>query len=294
MKYILKDKWLWIDIDTLFYKTVQDFMDALIPSKKMQHLCITNGWIMMDDIKVKRESRLDGKTLQILLYPNTNAYEKVEKDDIDIVYEDELVLIVNKEKGLLVHSDDGQITLNDQVRSHYRHKNYYDLNPIHRLDKETSGLLMYSKSCIFQPLLDEYLNQRSIRRTYYAFVKGKMNKGEKLSIDEPIGKDRHTSGKMIVYKKGQEAHTKVESLGYKNNVTALKCTILTGRTHQIRVHLSYMGYPILNDPLYGVSYPSLSCMGLVAKELVFYHPLKEENMKVSAELSEELKGLMLK
>ena len=294
MQYVLRDQWLYIEIDSLFYRTVQDLMDDLIPSRKMQHLCITNGWILMDEIKVKRETVLNGKTLSILIYPSEEKYARVADDHIDIVYEDELVVIVNKEPGILVHSEQEQNTLNDKVRSHYAGKSGYELNPLHRLDKETSGLIMYSKSPVFQPLLDQYLEKKEIRRTYLAFVKGKIDQGEKFNIDEPIGRDRHSSNKMVVYRNGQKALTKVESLGYKNNITTLRCTLQTGRTHQIRVHLSYKGYPIINDPLYGVNYDKVSRMGLVASEMVFYHPLKEENIRVSIDIDEELKQLMLK
>lgn len=294
MQYVLRDKWLYIEIASLFYRTVQDLMDDLIPSRKMQHLCITNGWICMDEIKVKRETVLNGKTLSILIYPSEEKYARVADDHIDIVYEDELVVIVNKKPGILVHSDTDQITLNDMVRSCFAAKSGYALNPVHRLDKETGGLIMYSKSAVFQPLLDQYLEKKEIRRTYLAFVKGKIDKGEKFSIDEPIGRDRHSSNKMVVYKNGQKAQTKVESLGYKNGITTLRCTLQTGRTHQIRVHLSYKGYPIINDPLYGVNFDKVSRMGLVASEMVFYHPLKEENIRISVDIDDELKQLMLK
>lgn len=292
MNYIVKDRTAIIDVDSLFYYTVQQFMDDLIPSRKMQHLIITNGWLRMDEIKVKRETILDGQKLYLDLYPETYEYTKIENDDIEIVYEDELLLVVNKPAGLLVHSDTKEITLNDKVQSYFRSKNYYCLNPIHRLDKETSGLIVYSKSPVFQPLLDKYLNEKQIQRFYLAFVKGASEKGKKYSIDSPLGRDRHDSKKMIVYKNGQEAHTKAVCIASRNGFSVMQCHLLTGRTHQIRVHLSSIGFPILNDALYGVNTPKFRNMGLMATELRFYQPLKQEEIKVKIDCLEEYRVML--
>jgi len=293
MNYTVKDGILRIRVDSVFCNDVQEFLDQYFPSRKIQHLMITNGWLKMDELKVKRASRLSGQYLTLELYPEKTVCHKLENDDVEICYEDELILIVNKTAGILIHSDDeNEVTLTTLVRSHFANKNY-TLNPIHRLDRETSGLVFYSKSPLFQPLFDLSLQKREIKRYYLAFCKGKAEKGVKMNLDDPIGKDRHNAGKMIVYKNGQEAHTRVESLGYKNGITTFRCSLLTGRTHQIRVHLSSHNYPIINDALYGVPYPKADRMGLVAAEMVFYHPLKEENLKVKTEIPQQLKALML-
>ncbi len=293
MKYSIIDNKLMIDIDSLFYKSVQDLMDDLIPSRKIQHLLITNGWIQMDSIKVKRETILDGDKLSIDLYPETYSYLKREEDEVDIVYEDELLVIVNKKAGELVHSDGGsENSVKDKLESHYSRKNNCTYHPLHRLDRETGGLLLFSKSIIFQPLFDKYMEEKKIQRYYIALCMGKCDKGVKMTIDSPLGKDRHNAKKMVVYAKGQPAVTKVESLGYKNGITAFKCNLLTGRTHQIRVHLSSKGYPIINDDLYGKAARETKQMGLFANMVKFFHPLKEENITVSCDLPDELKKLM--
>lgn len=292
MKYNLRDKYLIIEIESLFYKTVQDFFDELVPSKKIQHLLITNGWILMDDLKVKRETVLDGKYLSILLYPTDNNYKKEENDEVKVVYEDEIILVVDKPANLIVHSDNSKdVTLTNKVRSLYRNEPY-TFNPVHRLDKETSGLIVYSKSEIFQPLLDEYINDKKIQRIYLAFVKANIDKGKKFSFDDSIGRDRHNAKKMIAYKGGQEAHTSATCISNKDGISVLKCLLKTGRTHQIRVHLSTHKFPIINDELYGVAYPKCRHMGLVASELRFYHPLKEEDVKLYANIPYDLDNLM--
>ena len=288
MQYKLEDKTLNIKIESIYNKTIQEFLDEFIPSKKYQHLLIQNKWITMDGNPVKREDEICGEYLNIIIYPNNNVYKKIDYK-IDIVYEDEICVVVNKPKGLLVHSDgNDEITLTDYVKSHYADEGYVDIQPIHRLDKETTGLVLFSKSIIFQPLLDKLLSEKKIRRYYLAFVKGKIKIGESFTIDKPIGKDRHNSNKRVVTKNGQAALTKAKCLGSKSNISILRCYLDTGRTHQIRVHLSYIGYPIINDDLYGVRDKALIRMGLIADELEFFHPLKEESINVECILPNDM------
>ena len=295
MEYTLDGKWLHIDINSLFVKTIQEFFDEYIPSKKVQHLLIQNKNILLDGNPVKREDDIVGLSLDINIYPETYTYEKNSLEP-DVVYEDEIILIVNKPKDVLVHSDGSdEMTLTKMVESYYGDRNYISALPIHRLDKETSGLVVYSKSPVFQPLLDLYLSQKKIRRNYLAFVEGKMELGKIFTIDKPIGKDRHNPNKRIIYKNGQNALTKVRCIGVNKarNYSILMCSLETGRTHQIRVHLSSVGYPILNDDLYGHSSDLCIRMGLFAESIEMYHPLKEDNMEIECELPNDLNKLYM-
>lgn len=295
MEYILSDKTLLIKIESLFNDTIQSFFDEYIPSKKIQHLLIQNKWIKIDGNNCKREDYLAGINLEINIYPTVFSYTKIDKK-VDVVYEDELICVVNKPKEVLVHDDgNNEETLSDFLKSYYYESPYISVYPIHRLDYETSGLVVFSKSIIFQPLLDKLMSEKQIRRYYLAFVKGKLEKGEKMVIDEPIGKDRHDSRKKVVYKSGLFALTKVKSLGYikKYDLSILRCTLDTGRTHQIRVHLQSKGLPIINDPLYGQESGLAERMGLVSDELEFFHPLKEEMVKVSIDLPNDLSKLYM-
>lgn len=291
MKYTLReDRWLDIDVDSLFVKTIQEFFDAYIPSKKIQHLLIQNKNILLDGNPVKREDDIVGLKLNINIYPDEHKYEKI-SNTIDVVYEDEIILVVNKPKDLLVHSDgNDEITLTKMVESYYYNKSYVTCLPIHRLDKETSGLVVYSKSPIFQPLLDKLLFEKKIRRNYLAFVKGRVDVGKNFVVDKPIGNDRHNSNKRIIYSKGQTALTKVKSLACNKakNYSILQCSLDTGRTHQIRLHLSSEGYPILNDDLYGVSSDLCKRMGLFADNVEMYHPLIEDNISIDVDLPNDL------
>ena len=296
MQYHVEGRWLYIDISSLFVSTIQEFFDAYIPSKKVQHLLIQNKQILLDGNPVKREDDIAGMSLDICIYPDTYEYEKTYNQP-DIVYEDELVLIVNKPKDVLVHSDGNEeVTLSNMVRSYLYDRNYVSAIPIHRLDRQTSGLVVFSKSVVFQPLLDQLLSAKQIRRNYLAFVEGKMEPGKTMTIDKPIGKDRHNPSKRIIAKNGQNALTKVRCVACckKDNYSVLFCTLDTGRTHQIRVHLSSIGYPILNDSLYGHATDLCIRMGLFAESIELYHPLKEENMTVEADLPNDLGKLYTK
>lgn len=290
MKHRLRKNWLDIEISSLFVNTIQDFFDAYIPSKKIQHLLIQNKNILLDGNPVKREDDIVGINLSINLYPETYEYNKI-KNTINVVYEDEIILVVNKPKDLIVHSDGtNDITLTKMVESYYVDKNYISALPIHRLDKETSGLVVFSKSIIFQPLLDKYLSEKQIRRNYLAFVKGKIEEGKTFVINKPIGNDRHNSGKRIIYKNGQEAITKVKSVACNKakDYSVLNCSLDTGRTHQIRLHLSSEGYPILNDDLYGIRSNLCQRMGLFADSIELYHPLKEDVIYIDTDLPKDL------
>ena len=293
MKYNLDKNWLNIDIDSLFVRSIQEFFDEYIPSKKIQHLLIQNKHILLDGNPVKREDDIVGLKLNINIYPEIYEYKKLDYK-LDVVYEDEILLIVNKPKDLLVH-DDGinELTLTKMVESYYVDKPYISALPIHRLDKQTSGLVVYSKSIIFQPLLDKLLNEKQIRRNYLAFVKGKMEINHIETIDKAIGKDRHNSNKYVIYKDGQKAITKIRCVGVNNskNYSVLLCSLDTGRTHQIRLHLSSIGYPILNDEIYGVSSDLCIRMGLFAESIEMYHPLMEDNIIVEADLPKDLYSL---
>ena len=293
MKYILDERILKIDVNSLYQETIQDFFDEYIPSKKIQHLLIQNKRIKLDGNPVKRESEITGLNLEILLYPEEYNYEKLENKPLDVVYEDEFVLVVNKPKDILVHSDGGnEITLTSMVQSYLCDKNYCSAIPIHRLDKETCGMVVFSKSIIFQPLFDKLLEEKKIRRNYLAFVSGRYDNTQSITINKPIGKDRHNANKRVIAKNGQEAITKVRSIKANKEYSILRCTLATGRTHQIRVHLVSIGYPILNDELYGRSSKLLKRMGLIADELSLYHPLKEEMLELEIDLPNDMNYLL--
>lgn len=293
MKYIIDNNLLRIDIKSLDAKYVSDFFEKYIPSKKMRYLMILNDWILIDDKKVSPFSSLNGNELILNIYPfNKNYIPKIKRCP-KIIYEDEFLLIVNKPAGINIHSvGNNEVCLKDYVEYYFfKKKLNCSAQPLHRLDKDTSGLVVFSKSEVFQPLFDQLVKNKEIHRHYLAFVKGKVEKEMNFNYCEPIGKDKHNSNKRVISKKGKKSETIVLSLGTNNIYSVLKCVLVTGRTHQIRVHLSYHKLPILNDKIYGVKSKATRDMGLIGYEILMYHPIKELNIAVQIELNEEFQKI---
>ncbi len=209
---------------------------------------------------------------------------------LDIVYEDKDVIVINKKQGMVVHPAPGNYkdTLVNALLFHC--KDLSSINGVkrpgivHRLDKDTSGLIMVAKNDIAHNFLSEQLKDKTASRKYIALVHGTipMKKG---IINVPIGRDSKSRVKMAATKDGKDAITEFIVLEYYKDFTLIECKLKTGRTHQIRVHMSYIGYPIVGDPLYG---PKKLKYGdkqyLHAKELSFIHPSTREKVVFYADM----------
>jgi len=216
----------------------------------------------------------------------------VEPQDIplDIVYEDKDVIVINKEQGMVVHPAPGNYkdTLVNALLYHC--KDLSTINGVkrpgivHRLDKDTSGLIMVAKNDVSHNFLADQLKDKTASRVYVALVHGTVHV-KKGVINAPIGRDPKSRVKMAVVKDGKEAVTEFSVLKYYKEFTLIECRLKTGRTHQIRVHLSYIGYPLVGDPLYG---PRKLKYGdkqyLHAKELSFIHPSSKEKVTYNTDM----------
>ena len=216
---------------------------------------------------------------------------------LNIVYEDEDLIVINKPKGIVVHpavgNPDGTIV--NALLYHCKElsdvNGYYRPGIVHRIDKDTSGLLVCAKNNETHSNLSEQLKDKTCFRKYYAIVSGVIenNEGE---IDAPIGRSEKNRQNMCVTpKNSRPALTLFRVLERYDDSCLLDVELKTGRTHQIRVHLSSIGYPILNDGLYGVNSDLCVRMGLFAQSVDLYHPSKEENMYIEAELPNDLNRL---
>ena len=180
---------------------------------------------------------------------------ELENTTLTVVYEDEALLAADKPAGLLVHGDGtGAQTLTDLVAAHVAEAGREDVRPqaVQRLDVDTTGLVLFSLDSATQPKLDAEVAGRDMRKIYLAVVAGRFPWGEKI-IDAPIGRDRHDARRMRACSAGQgkAAETRVTKLAFKGGRTLLQVELLTGRRHQIRVHLASLGFPIVGDALYG-------------------------------------------
>lgn len=197
---------------------------------------------------------------------------------LDIVYEDDDVIVVNKPQGMVVHPSAGHPdhTLVNALLYHTRNlaasPEGFRPGIVHRIDKDTSGLLMIAKNSQARESLEKQLANKTNERYYLAIVHGNFGE-ENGKIDAPIGRNPNDRKKMAVVKNGKNAVTHFKVLEQFKNYSLIKCKLETGRTHQIRVHLSYIGHPVAGDPLYG---PKKTLKGsgqfLHAEVLGFKHP----------------------
>jgi len=210
---------------------------------------------------------------------------------LDIVYEDEYLLVVNKPSGMVVHPALGHYsgTLVNALMYHTNLSNN-DIRPgiVHRIDKDTSGLLLVAKNDDVHLFLSEELSKRKVNRKYIALVNGVIM-NDTGTIDAPIGRDLFDRKKMSVTDiNSKEAVTHFKVLERFKDATLIECTLETGRTHQIRVHMNYIGFPIVNDPVYGRK-KKINDFGqmLHAKTIGFTHPITNEYMEFSIDAPKE-------
>lgn len=258
--------------------------------------CLVNKKVIKSSYKLKT-----GDVIEINI-PEAKELE-IEKEDIplDIVYEDSDILIINKPQGMVVHPANGHYehTLVNAILHHC-----HDLSGIngvmrpgivHRIDKDTSGLICVAKNDKAHLSLAEQLKDHTMSRTYIALVKGVIieNTGE---INLPIGRDPHNRQKMAVTRSNsKEAITYFKVLKRFSDHTLVECHLKTGRTHQIRVHLSYIGHPVEGDPLYsGRKYDTLYKNGqlLVAVGLRLIHPSSNKEMEFKIDLPDYFKEVI--
>jgi len=263
---------------------------------------IKEGEILVNGKTVKASYILEeNDVISIGEYEPDIMDAKPEKMNLDIVYEDDDVIVVNKANGVVVHPAPGNTsgTLVNGLLYHF--KNLSTLNGnlrpgiVHRIDAYTTGLLMVAKNDYAHNKLASELSSQKTNRKYIALVHGVIKNDTGL-IDAPIGRDPKNRKKMAVTdKNGKEAITEFKVLKRFHNATLLEVTLKTGRTHQIRVHMDYIGHPIVNDPVYGhrkLIDDSGQC--LHAKTIGFNHPRTGKYMEFTSELPECFINIMKK
>jgi 23S rRNA pseudouridine1911/1915/1917 synthase len=207
---------------------------------------------------------------------------------LDIAYEDASLLVVNKPAGLLVHPTSNQleITLANYVIGYYhRQLEQLAFHPVHRLDRNTSGLILIAKNPYIQQQLSGKFSS-CFTRCYLALVQGILqNSG---TIDAPIGRKSDSIIERIVTKKGQQSITEYKVIENFPTATLLSLSLLTGRTHQIRVHLAHIGHPLLGDDLYGGNRDLIARHALHSAELTFIHPILQTQIHLQSPLPDDM------
>ena len=261
----------------------RSFVTKLIDEGKIT----VNGKIEKPSFKVK-----ENDVIEVEEIVNQKADIKEENIPLNIVYEDDDILIINKPQGMVVHPANGHYSGTLVNALMYQADSLSSINGVirpgivHRIDKDTAGLLCVAKNDNAHHFLAEQLKDHTMAREYIALVRGviKENSG---TIEMPIGRDKKDRQKMAAIKDGKPAITHFQVLERFKEHTLVKCQLVSGRTHQIRVHMSAIGHPVEGDPLYaGKNYDKLYQNGqlLVAFKLKLIHPETKKEMQFEIEL----------
>ena len=256
-------------------------IQKLIDEKKV----LVNNKVISSNYKVKENDSIevnDDLDYEINIVP--------EDIDLDIVYEDEYLLIINKKSGMVTHPAPGNYTGTLVNALLYK----FDIEGegirpgiVHRLDKDTSGLMVVAKTEKVHELLSEMIKEKKVERHYLALVEGVINH-ETGTIDAPIGRDINNRQKMAVTDiNGKDSITHFKVLERFNDKTLVECVLETGRTHQIRVHMSYIKHPVVNDPLYNNKKSDEFGQMLHSKSIKFIHPITKKELYFEVEPPKE-------
>lgn len=265
---------------------------------------IENSGVTVNENQVDKKYRLSAGDVVILQIPDPVPYEaKAENIPLDIVYEDDYLLVVNKPKGMVVHPAAGNYdgTLVNALLYHCG-ESLSGINGVirpgivHRIDKDTSGLLIVAKSDFAHAHLAKQIKDHSFTREYEAVVFGNL-KNDEATVDAPIGRNPNDRKKMCVTtKNSKNAVTHYSVIRRYKGYTHIKCILETGRTHQIRVHMAYLGHPVAGDAVYGVKNEKVPFTGqcLHARKIGFVHPKTEAYLEFTSQLPDYFNDFLTK
>lgn len=250
-------------------------------------------------LKANYKVRL-GEVIAVTLPEPEPLEVPAENIPLDIIFEDEDVVVVNKARGMVVHPAPGHYTGTLVNALLYHCKNLSGINSVirpgivHRLDKDTSGIMIVAKNDAAHISLSEQIQSKTAHRSYLAIVRGNL-KTDSGTITTQIARDKNDRKKMaVVQEGGREAITDYEVLERFGRFTIVRCQLRTGRTHQIRVHLEYLGYPLVGDPKYSPLKVPFAIQGqaLHSQELDFTHPRTGERLHFKAPLPEDMQKIV--
>ncbi|WP_339062361.1 RluA family pseudouridine synthase [Tepidibacillus marianensis] len=269
-------------------------------SRSQIQIWIKEGNVTVNGTATKSNYKLSVEDEVVLQIPQQRELEiEAENLPIDIVYQDQDVVVVNKARGLVVHPAPGHYTGTLVNALLYHVKDLSGINGVlrpgivHRIDKDTSGLIMAAKNDLAHESLARQLKNHTVHRVYVALVHGNIPH-DLGTVDAPIGRDPKDRKKMaVIHKNSKNAITHFVVKERFEGFTLVECKLETGRTHQIRVHLQYIGHPLVGDPLYGLKKTlPIDGQALHAKTLGFEHPRTKEFMEFDSILPEDMESLL--
>lgn len=261
---------------------------------------IENGNILVNNKQTKDSYKLKENDRITIEEYNEEIDIEPENIPLDIYYEDEDLIVVNKPSGMVVHPAPGNYSKTLVNALMYHTNNLSTINTsirpgiVHRIDADTSGLLLVAKNDKTHNALAEAIQKKEVVREYIALVEGVIME-DTATIDAPIGRDKNNRKKMAVTSENsKDAITHIRVLDRYKDSTLIRCKLETGRTHQIRVHLNYIGHPVVNDPVYGYKKLIDKDFGqmLHAEKIGFVHPTTKEYMEFTAPLPGRFKEIL--
>ena len=284
-------------LDKALSLLLEDVSRSKIQAHLENGLILVNGKIQKSSYKI-----CENDVISVQDFPNEISDLNAENIPLDIVYEDDDVIVINKPKGLVVHPGAGneEHTLANALKFHS--ENLSSLNGefrpgiVHRIDKDTAGLLIVAKNDAAHAYLSSQLMDHTLGRKYYVLVLGVISENEGKII-APIGRDQKFRQKMAVdLLRGKEAETSFKVLERFKDATLVECSLKTGRTHQIRVHMAYISHPVIGDPIYGKGNRKMYDDGqlLFAHEIHFIHPRTKKEMTFLVDLPDYFKEILEK
>ena len=272
------------------------FVSEKLPelSRTLAKKLITDGYIAVNDQVAKASYKLNsGDRLTIRIPPPMPSCLTAENIPLNIIYEDKDLLVVDKPAGMTVHPAPGHPghTLVNAILAYFpdlpTSGNLMRPGIVHRLDRDTSGLMLVAKNSVALNNLANQFKARAVVKVYLVLVRGHLSP-ESGFIDAPIGRDLRNRKRMAIVAEGREARTEYRVIKYVGDCTLLEVRLETGRTHQIRVHLSAIGYPVVGDKTYGVKSALLSRQFVHACRLGFKLPSTGEYVEFESELPTDL------
>ena len=283
---------LKIPIDTLFHgQTILDFLRYFQVAKPKIYLLEQHKNLLVNHTFFPFSQLLNtGDEIEIDLDEFENIDFIPEKADLDVLYEDDDLLVLNKPSGIIIHPADklGVGTLVNRIAYYYTQKGINrQIRYLHRLDFETTGCLLVAKHFLMHSYLAAHWDHLSIKRQYLALVAGILH-NPKGVISQPIGKDRHVNNKFRISETGEAAVTHYEVVKTYDNYSLVRLILGTGRTHQIRVHMASIGHPLLGDVLYGGRTDKIKRVALHSESIELTNPLSGHPLLVVAQLPKDM------
>lgn len=282
---IIPQDWNGKTLDSIF-RNIWEAPRKIIHAYRMESKVLVNGKRPNWNLPLEM-----GDILQIHLFEKEEIQIIPHYSELDILYEDDHIMVINKPPYINTHPNDPTVDVDTLVNAATYHLQAQgeqrNIRQIHRLDRDTSGAILFAKHALAGAILDRMLEKREIKRKYLALVHGLFQQ-KKGTITERIGHDRHHPTKRRVSGSGQEAvtHFRVIKEDKKKKISTIVCWLETGRTHQIRVHLSHLGHPLIGDILYG-GQPIVKRQALHSAKLEFKHPFTEEKIICHAPLTDQ-------